>query len=87
MSNQIHPRLVKERSKILRDLGFKKKNEFYRSFIGRTFPLLVEKGDRGTTPNYISVRILSNSFSIGDEIEVEIRDVEGEDALGIPVPH
>ncbi len=87
MSNQIHPRLMKERSKILRDLGFKKKNEFYRSFIGRRFPLLVEKGDRGTTPNYMSVRILSNCFSIGDEIEVEIRDVKGEDALGVPVQH
>jgi len=85
MPNQVHPQVIRERSKILRDLGFNKKNEFYKSFIGRKLPVLVEKGDRGTTPNYMSVRILDSCFRIGDEIEVEIREVKGQDAIGLPL--
>jgi len=89
-------------------LGQQKKNEFYRSFIGRKFSVLVERpvlsrvegpvlsrspersegsvegGSRGTTPNYISVRILDGDFKIGDEVQVEIRDVKGKEALGLP---
>jgi len=83
MPNQVHPRAIKERSRLLRELGSKKKEEFYRRFIGRKFPVLVERGSRGTTPNYMSVRILDGDFKIGDEVDVEIRDVRGEEALGM----
>ncbi|HEY7535904.1 MAG TPA: tRNA (N(6)-L-threonylcarbamoyladenosine(37)-C(2))-methylthiotransferase MtaB [Thermodesulfobacteriota bacterium] len=82
MQNQISPQLIKERSIILRTLGQKKKNEFYRSFIGRKLPVLVERGLGGTTPNYISVRIMDGECKIGDEVQVEIRDVKEENALG-----
>lgn len=84
MPNQIHPRLIKERSRILRELGHEKKSGFYRSFIGRTLPVLVERGEKGTTPNYISVRIENGGFRIGDEVQVEIRDVMEEEAIGVP---
>src|SRR5581483_6522967 len=70
MPNQVHPRVIKERSRLLRELGSKKKGEFYR-------------GLRGTTPNYMSVRILDGDFKIGDEVDVEIRGVRGEEALGM----
>jgi len=46
----------------------------------------VEGGTRGTTPNYISVRILDGDFKIGDEVQVEIRDVVCEEALGLLAP-
>jgi threonylcarbamoyladenosine tRNA methylthiotransferase MtaB len=84
MPNQIHPRLIKERSRILRELGHEKKSGFYRSFIGRTLPVLVERGEKGTTPNYISVKIENGGFRIGDEVQVEIRDVMEEEAIGVP---
>ncbi|MGE5443124.1 MAG: tRNA (N(6)-L-threonylcarbamoyladenosine(37)-C(2))-methylthiotransferase MtaB [Ignavibacteriales bacterium] len=83
MPGQVHPKVIKERSRLLRELGSKKKEEFYRGFIRRKFPVLVERGSRGTTPNYMSVRILDGDFKIGDEVEVEIRDVRGEEALGM----
>jgi len=83
MPGQVHPRAIKERSRLLRELGSKKKGEFYRGFIGRKFPVLVERGLRGTTPNYVSVRILDGDFKIGDEVDVEIRGVRGEEALGM----
>ncbi len=85
MPNQVHSRLIKERSRALRELGKTNKNRFYMSFIGRTLPVLVEKGEKGTTPNYISVRILDGGFRVGDEIEVEIKEVAGEEALGVPI--
>ncbi len=86
MPGQVYPQVIKERSGLLRELGSKKKREFYRSFIGRRLPVLVERGSRGTTPNYISVRILDSDFKIGDEIEVEIKGVRGEEALGVMSP-
>jgi len=102
MPNQVHPQVIKDRSSLLRELGQKKKNEFYRSFIGRKFSVLVERpvlsrspersegsvegGSRGTTPNYISVKIMDGNCKTGDEVQVEIRDVRGEKALGLINP-
>ncbi|GIW47244.1 MAG: tRNA (N(6)-L-threonylcarbamoyladenosine(37)-C(2))-methylthiotransferase MtaB [Deltaproteobacteria bacterium] len=84
MPDQVSPQVVKERSKILRELGIKKKIEFYRRFIGKKLPVLVERRSKGTTPNYISVRLLGdNVLSVGDEVVVEVRDVIGEEALGV----
>jgi threonylcarbamoyladenosine tRNA methylthiotransferase MtaB len=85
MPNQVHPNVIKERSRILRELGLEKKSAFYRGFIGRRLPVLVERGERGTTPNYINVRIAGGDFRVGDEVEVEIRDVTENEALGVPV--
>jgi threonylcarbamoyladenosine tRNA methylthiotransferase MtaB len=84
MPNQIQPRVIKERSRTLRELGHEKKSEFYRSFIGTTLPVLVEKGEKGTTPNYITVRIENSSFGIGEEVQVEIRGVMEGEAVGVP---
>lgn len=83
MPDQVDPKVMKERSRLLRELGSKKKEEFYRRFVGRKFPVLVERGSRGTTPNYMSVCILDGDFKIGDEVDVEIKDIRGEEALGI----
>ena len=85
MPGQVHPETIKKRSKILRELGSKKKIEFYKSFIGRKLPVLVENRSKGTTPNYISVRLTHNRHSIGDEVEMAIKDVIGEEAVGVPI--
>ena len=82
MDDQINPLQIKERSKRLRDLGSKKKTEFFEKFIGRSFPVLIEKGSKGTTPNYIPVRITSGDFNIGDEVIVRINDIHNEEAIG-----
>lgn len=83
MPGQVHPSTIKDRSRRLRELGAKKKSEFYRSFIGRTFPLLVETGSKGTTPNYLSVKIEGGDLKAGDEVDVKIVDVIGEVAIGL----
>jgi len=84
MAEQIHPEIIKDRSKRLRELGSNKKTAFFNQFIGRTFPVLIEKGSKGTTPNYIPVRITGGNFNIGDEVMVRINEVKNEEALGVP---
>lgn len=87
MPDQVLPDITEKRSRILRHQGIKKKQEFYRNFVGKRMTVLVEAGSRGTTPNYVSVRILDGYFRIGDEVEVQIRDVMGEEALGVMSSH
>ena len=53
--------------------------------MGRTLPVLVEAGNTGTTPNYISVRIAEGSFRVGDEVPMTIAGLDGEEALAVPV--
>ncbi len=83
MPEQIHPSEIKDRSKRLRELGSKKKTEFFKQFIGRTFPVLIERGSKGTTPNYIPVRFDTDAFNIGDEVLVRINNVVNEEAIGV----
>jgi len=83
MPEQIHPSEIKERSKRLRELGSKKKTAFFKQFIGRMFPVLIERGSKGTTPNYIPVRFDTDAFNIGDEVVVRINDVVNEEAIGV----
>jgi threonylcarbamoyladenosine tRNA methylthiotransferase MtaB len=59
---QVDTAIIKERAQKLRELGKKKKNLFYRSFIGKDLILLAEgweseqdKSIKGLTDNYIKV--------------------------------
>jgi threonylcarbamoyladenosine tRNA methylthiotransferase MtaB len=87
MSNKVPVEVKKIRSKTLRDLGTTKKQKFYRGFIGKRMPVIVEKGARGTSRNYMSVVIPNMNLTIGQEVEVGIKDVNGEHAIGLLEPH
>ena len=82
MNEQVDPRLLKTRSKKLRDLGREKKITFYKKNIGRTYPVILETGNKAITPNYIAVKILNLGFNIGDEVEVLLNDVIDDTATG-----
>jgi threonylcarbamoyladenosine tRNA methylthiotransferase MtaB len=82
MFEKVPVEIKKIRSRTLRDLGIKKKHNFYRGFIGKKIPVIVEKGCRGTSRNYMSVVFPNMNLKIGDEVEVEIKDVNGEHAIG-----
>lgn len=82
MPDQVNPEIIKNRSKKLRELGSQKKSAFVRSFVGKTFPVLVETRSKGTTPNYISVRLEDKGLKVGDEVDITITGVNGEEALG-----
>jgi len=87
MPDQVPPEVTKLRSKILRDQGVEKKRQFYRRFIGKEVPVIVETGLKATSRNYISVQIVDGNLKVGDEARVEITKVEGEVALGLANLH
>jgi threonylcarbamoyladenosine tRNA methylthiotransferase MtaB len=76
MDNQIDPAVIKQRSKIIRDLGMKKKIEFNKKFVGKELEVLVENNSKGTSRNYISVKLHKDDYSKGELIDVVISDLE-----------
>jgi len=81
MDNQVDPKIKKERSKILRELSSSKKIKFYSSFIGKELQILVEKNSRGTTDNYINIKLENDNSQVGDIVNLKIKKVEGENAV------
>lgn len=87
MPGKVETGVAKRRSAVMRGLGREKKVSFYRGFIGEVLTVLVERGSKGTTPNYISVRVVGGDPKPGDQIQARIVDVRGEEALGVPLSH
>ena len=82
MPEQIDSMIKKERSKKLRELGVKKKEEFYSKFIGKTLNAIVENKNRATTYNYINAEIEKFDITSGEEVNLLIKDVVNERAIG-----
>ncbi len=87
MSGKVPVEIKKARSRALRELSAKKKHNFYRGFIGRRVPVIVENKSRGTSRNYMNVSIRDANLRIGDEVEVEVNGVEGENAVAFLKSH
>ncbi|MBI2986070.1 MAG: tRNA (N(6)-L-threonylcarbamoyladenosine(37)-C(2))-methylthiotransferase MtaB [Deltaproteobacteria bacterium] len=84
LPGQVLRRIRKERARRMRDLGAKKKMEFYRRFIGRSVPVLVERAaDResgackGRSRNYLPVLVQADERQINREVPVAIEGLEG----------
>lgn len=87
MDNQIDPGVIKQRSKIIRDLGMKKKIEFNKSFVGKELEVLVENNSKGTSRNYISVKLHKDDYSKGELIDVVISDLEDDMVIATKYIH
>lgn len=85
MEGQVNPGVKKQRAAELRELGKRKKEAFYRKFIGRTLEAIVESGSRCTTKNYMNVRLTKGNPVAGAEIKVKIKDVKDEVAYAAAV--
>lgn len=83
MDSQVHSTIKKKRSKILRELGLRKKQAFYKKYIGKSLNALVESNSRATTDNYINVELINSLNKPGDEVTVNIKHVVGEKAHAI----
>ncbi len=81
MENQVDPKIKKERSKILRELSTSKKINFYSRFIGHNINTLIENRSRGTTSNYINVKLSNNPYDTGDIVNLKIKGIDGEYAV------
>lgn len=89
LPDQVHGKIAKERSKILRELGRRKREEFYRKYLNRELNILVESGRnpetsllKGFSKNYIPVLIKGEDTLKNCELKVIVKEVEGEKVLG-----
>lgn len=84
LPDQVPAGVRRERAKKMRELGAKRKREFYRRFVGRRVPVLVEQAVdrmagayRGYSRNYLPVLFHSEESQINREAEVAIERLDG----------
>ena len=84
MLDQVAPAEKKERSRRARDLGTRKKHEFYRSQVGRRVSVLVEEavagepgGVKGYSRNYLPVLVAGGPDLIHREVRVRLQQWSG----------
>ncbi len=82
MENRIPEDVKKHRSFIMRELGARKKQSFYESFVGKTLPAISETRSVCMTDNYIPVTVPNPELPAGLILKVRIDSVAGEKANG-----
>lgn len=88
--DQVDPQVAKERAQALRRLGQKKKEDFYRSCLGKTFFVLTEGWEseemglvKGWSENYLPITFYSEYPSKNELLPVKTRKLERNRILGI----
>lgn len=81
----------RKRNKMLRILSEKKQHHFYQQHLGKTFPVLFEKGNEdgimhGYTPNYIKVKAPYDPFLFNTITEVQLAGIEDGCVLIVDYP-
>jgi threonylcarbamoyladenosine tRNA methylthiotransferase MtaB len=89
MSGAVALRVRARRSETLRSLGARKRRQFYRSFVGRVVPVLMEGTVEGAlrighTSEYVRVGVPLKSAEENTIVDVEITGVEEEFCIGCP---
>lgn len=84
LPGHVPPKVKKERAKRVRELGGRKRKEFYRSFVGREVPVLVEHAvdsatgaHKGYSRNYLPVLVQADGGQINREVQVYLGELEG----------
>lgn len=86
---QVPSQVIRSRCQALRELGQKKRTQFYRSFLGQRVKVLVEsKRDResgmlkGYSQNYLPLFLPGGDELMNQEVEVEVIEVQEGKVLG-----
>jgi threonylcarbamoyladenosine tRNA methylthiotransferase MtaB len=89
-TDHVPPEIIKNRSEQMRRLGQDKRMNFYRGFIGKTMPVLIEtKRERvtgllkGISSNYLPVLIDGKDELKNKIIDVKIEKLEGDKLFGV----
>ena len=77
----------KNRSKKLRMLADKLKEEFQYKYIGKTLSGIKEKNNKVRTRNYIDVNISDSKIEQGSIVRVKINEILNKKVLGSIIPH
>jgi threonylcarbamoyladenosine tRNA methylthiotransferase MtaB len=88
-TDNVPPEVIKSRCERMRRLGLNKRASFYREFVGKTMPVLIEtKRDgatgllKGISANYLPVLIEGEDDLKNRLIDVRIKKMEGEKLFG-----
>ena len=88
LPDQVPAAVKKERARKMRELGARKKKEFYRRFLGQQVSVLVE-GDlsvggalRGYSRNYLPVSVHGGGVQVNEEVQVAIEGFENGALIG-----
>ena len=87
--DQVPGKIIKARCLTLRELGAKKREGFYRAFLGKKLKVLIEsKRERktgllkGFSRNYIPVLADGGDGLINQEVDIEVTEIQGEKVFG-----
>ncbi len=86
LPGRVDERLKRQRVRALRELGQRKRREFYSRFLGERLSVLVEGKEEGglltgLSRNYLRCLIAGAEGMVGEEVEVEVKGLQGERAL------
>ena len=91
--DKIHPDLIRQRCRVIREIGNRKRFKFYRKFIGRQLEVIIEKRQhmpqgfmKGTSANYVQVLLegCNDISQINEIVKVMIEKV-GDDLEDLKV--
>ena len=91
--DKIHPDLIRQRCRIIREIGNQKKLTFYQKFIGRQLEVIVEKREhkpqgfmKGTSANYVPVLMerCDDISQVNEIVKVRIQKI-GDDLENLKV--
>ncbi|MBU0506804.1 tRNA (N(6)-L-threonylcarbamoyladenosine(37)-C(2))-methylthiotransferase MtaB [bacterium] len=78
--DKVAPPITKERSQILRQLGEKKKEDYIKSYLGKTLPVHFDNRKNnlmlGYTPNFIRVGVESEKIKRGEFFNVVLKGID-----------
>jgi len=83
MDGTVKVNVRKKRNNMLRILSAKKKQEFYKKFVGKTLEMLFEHENingfmYGWTSNYIRIKAAYDESMINKLVKLTIKDFDGE---------
>ncbi len=81
---QINGKVIKERAKILREVGANELAKFLQTQVGKKLRVIIEKDGIGKSENFLDVKIIGEASQLksGDILDVLIFAVEKDCALG-----
>jgi threonylcarbamoyladenosine tRNA methylthiotransferase MtaB len=90
MQDQVPGPVMKERNRVLRELGARKKSDFMRRFVGRKVEAItLHAGSASTTEaltdNYLKLRV-AERIAGNQWVRVAVKDVSGDELIGTAAP-
>ncbi len=86
---QVDGKIIKERSKILREAGEKNLQKFLETQIGKETNVIIEKDGIGKSENFLDVKLSQDGVKVGEIVKVRLLEISGRTMIGsiLSIPH